>query len=86
MANDVSYLDAIVGLHHVPYLGEHTLAGFGLLREAAAGGARNELANTGHAFVWSTDTVDDDLQGRLLNFGIIHKYLSLRHCQDYAHS
>lgn len=80
------YLDAIVGLHHIPHLSEHTLAGFGLLRQAATRGACNELANAGHAFVWSTDAVDDDLQGRLLNLGIVHKYLSLCHCQDYTHA
>lgn len=80
------YLDAIVRLHHIPHLGEHALAGFGLLRQAATGGACDELANAGHAFVGSTDAVDDDLQSGLLNLGIIHKHLSLCHCQDDAHS
>lgn len=80
------YLDAIVGLHHIPHLSEHTLAGFGLLGQATTGSACNELANAGHAFVWSADAVDDNLQSRLLNLGIIHKHLSLCHRQDYTHS
>lgn len=79
------YLDAIVGLHHIPHLSEHTLAGFGLLRQAAAGGSCDELANAGHAFVWSTHAVDGDLQSGLLNLGIVYKHLSLCYCQDYTH-
>ncbi|TNN42732.1 hypothetical protein EYF80_047092 [Liparis tanakae] len=34
---------------------------------AAAGGAGDELANAGHAFVRRADAVDDDLQSRLLD-------------------
>lgn len=80
------YLDAVVRLDHVPHLSEHALAGLGLLRQAAPGGACDELANAGHAFVGSADAIDDDLQSGLLNLGIVYKYLSLCHCQDYTHS
>lgn len=56
------YLDAVVGLNHVPHLSEHALAGFGLLRQAPARGARDELADARHSFVRRTYAVDDDLQ------------------------
>lgn len=56
------YLDAVVGLYHIPHLREHALAGFGLLRQAPTRGTCDELADARHSFVWCADTVDDDLQ------------------------
>ena len=56
------HLDAIVGLDHIPHLGQSMLTTLGSLRQLSPRSTRNKFANTGYSVIWTTYTIDDNLK------------------------
>lgn len=80
------HFDAVVGLHHVPHLGQRVLAAPGHLGELTSWGAGDEFADAGDAVVWAAHAVDDDLKGRLLDFCIVDEEFTFGDSQDDANT
>lgn len=80
------HFDAIVGLHHIPHLGQRVLATPGRLGKLTSRGAGDEFADAGDAVIWATHTVNDDLKGRLLDFCIVDEEFTFGNSQDDANT